>query len=139
MQVKDIMTKHMDFLQPSATLQQVSQEMQKHDLGFLPLKENGKIAGVVTDRDITVRGMAKGLDHNAQVKQVMTSTVISVHENDDLKKAAQLMEKRRVRRLVVLNQEDAIAGVISLGDIATKCKDINLSGEIIHAVSEKSK
>lgn len=138
MQIKDVMTKHMDYLSPEATLQEASQKMLDHDFGFLPIEKNGNLVGVVTDRDIAIRAVAKGLDHQASLNQVMTKNVVTAHENDDVTTAAKKMEEKQIRRLVVLNQNGSITGVVSLGDIATKCNDIDLSAAIIRAVSEKS-
>jgi len=138
MQLKDIMGKHPEHLSPTATLTEACRRMLEHDYGFLPIEENNRLVGVVTDRDIAVRGIAKGLDSNAQLKQVMTKDVITAHEEDDLLTAAKIMEEKQIRRLVVLNKSDEIAGVVSLGDIATKCDELDLCGEIIRAVSKKN-
>lgn len=137
--VKEIMTKKAEYLPPNALLKKAAEEMLKHDFGFLPIGENGKLVGVITDRDIAVRGVAKGLEPNsASLKDIMTKKVISCHESDDIHLAAQIMEKKQVRRLVVLDGNENISGIISIGDIATKCHEINLNDEVIRAVSEKS-
>lgn len=137
MQVKQIMTSNVDYLGPKSTLRDVAVEMLNHDFGFIPLKANKKLVGVVTDRDLAIRAFAKGLSPESTVEKIMTKNVYYVHDNDDLSVAAKLMENKKVRRLIVLNQKDEPVGVISLGDIATECHDLKLSGEIIERVSEK--
>lgn len=139
MLIKEIMTKNPEYLPANTLLKKAAEEMLKHDFGFLPVGENGKLVGVVTDRDLAIRAVAKGLEpKSASLKEVMTKSVISCHENDDVHAAAKLMESKQIRRLVVLDKNEHISGVISLGDIATKCHEINLNDEVIRAVSEKS-
>lgn len=138
MLVKEIMTKHMDTLPPKASLREASSSMLKHNFGFLPVEKNARLVGIVTDRDITVHGVAKNLKPDAPLEQVMTKKVIVTHEDDDVTTAASIMEQKNVRRLVVLDQNEKISGIISLSDIATKCEHIDLSRAIMRAVSEKS-
>jgi len=137
-QLKDIMTKQTHCLSPESTLQEASNEMRENDFGFLPLQEKGKLVGVVTDRDIIVKGIAKGLSPKSHLKEVMTKDVCTTHENEDINAAAKLMEEKQIRRLVVLDKDDKITGVISLGDIATKCHETHMSGEIIQCISEET-
>lgn len=139
MQVKQVMTKHIDSLPPNASLQAASTSMQKHNVGFLPVEKNGILVGVLTDRDITIHGVAKQLDPSTPIEQVMTKNVVIVHEEDDVSTAARIMEQKHIRRLIVLNEDEEISGIISLDDIATKCKDIDISAAIIRALSEKSR
>lgn len=137
--LKDIMSKQADYLAPNASLQSASTQMQKGDMGFLPIKENGILIGVVTDRDITIRGVAKGLDPNATIDKVMTKKVVSMLETDSIAMAAILMQEKQIRRLVILDKNKGIVGIVSLSDIATKYNDIDLCGKIICTVSEKTR
>ena len=139
MHVKQIMTKHMDSLPPNASLQEASSSMLEHNFGFLPVEENRTLVGVVTDRDITIHGVAKNLGPDTPLSQVMTKNVIIVHEEDDVHTAASIMEQGHVRRLVVLDQNEKLSGIVSLSDIATKCEHADISGAIVRAVSEKSR
>ena len=138
MRLKEIMSTRADYLSPNASLQSACAEMQKHDIGFLPVKENGTLIGVVTDRDIATRGVAKGLDPNATIDKVMTKKVFTIQETDTVDTAAKLMEQKQIRRLIILDKNNSIAGIVSLGDIATKCNDMDLCGKIISTVSEKT-
>jgi len=138
MQVQEIMTQHWNSLSPKDTLQKACNEMFDRDFGFLPIQENGSLVGVVTDRDIAIRAVAKNKAPNTPLKEILTKEVITIHEDDDIKAAAKKMEKNQIRRLVVLNKDEKISGVISLADIATHC-DEKMNGEIIHAISKKER
>jgi CBS domain-containing protein len=136
MLVKDVMSSKPEFLPPTATLKQAADQMYAHDYGFIPVGENDRLIGVVTDRDITIRGVAKGKDPaKTMLKEVMTEGIAYCFESDHIEKAVQLMEKQQIRRLAVLNEKKRLTGVISLGDIATKCKNAKLCGELADAVS----
>lgn len=136
MLAKDIMSKKPEFLPPTATLKQASDQMRTHDYGFIPVGENDRLIGTVTDRDITIRAVAEGRDCNkTTLKDVMTKGIQYCYETDTVEKAAQTMEKLQIRRLVVLNKDKRLTGIISLGDIATKCKNPKLCNELADAVS----
>lgn len=138
MRVKEIMSQKPDLLSPSDTLEKAAKLMHQHDFGFIPIGENDRLVGVVTDRDITIRGVAQRKDPGkTPVKEVMTKEVLYCFEDDDAKKAVKSMEDKRVRRLMVLNKDKRLTGVVSLGDVATKCKDDKLAGEALHDISEK--
>lgn len=139
MQIKEIMTIKPETLPPSTLLIEAAKEMLKNDFGFLPVAENGKLVGVLTDRDIAIRAVAKGLEPDStSLEKVMTKKVVYCHDNDDISNAADLMKEKQIRRLVVLDKNERICGVVSLGDIATKCQDLDLNDEIIRSISEKS-
>lgn len=93
--------------------------MREFDIGVLPATASGKLVGILTDRDIVVRGVAAGRDPNqVRVTEFMTPTVITCHDNDSVEKAAEVMSAHGVRRLVVLNLEQEITGVLSVDDLA---------------------
>lgn len=136
MLAKDLMSKKPEFLPPNATLKQAADQMRTHDYGFIPVGENDRLIGAVTDRDIAIRAVAEGWDPSKKtIGDVMSKGIYFCNEDDDLKKVAQQMEKLQVRRLVVLDKNKRMTGIISLGDIATKCKDFKLCSEIAEAVS----
>lgn len=137
MLVRDVMSKNIDYLGPKSTLRDVAHEMSNHDFGFVPLRANKKIVGVVTDRDLCIRAFARGLDANTKVEQVMTKKVLYCHDKDDIKKAAKIMENNQIRRLLVLDNKEELIGVVSLGDIACLSNDHHLNAEILEAISEK--
>jgi len=138
MLAKDLMSTKPEFVPPDATLKQAADQMKSHDFGFLPIGENDRLIGTLTDRDITINAVAKGWDPNIKtVKEVMHKGIHYCMESDSLEKVIAQMEKLQVRRLIVLNQNKRMTGIISLGDIATKCKNPKLCSELTEAVSQE--
>lgn len=137
MLAKEVMSKKPEFLPPDATLKQAADQMRTHDYGFIPIGENDRLIGAITDRDITIRAIAEGKDPNkTTVRDVMSKGIYYCLETDNLEKVAQQMEKLQVRRLVVLSKDKRLIGVISLGDIATKCHNPKLCSELTEKISE---
>jgi CBS domain-containing protein len=119
MQIKEIMTPAVDTVRAHASLKEAARKMESADVGFLPVLSEGELVGVITDRDITVRAVAKGLDpEHTSVAQTMTVNVVSLPENSDIEDASDLMEERNVRRLVVTGEDDRPVGVISKDKLA---------------------
>lgn len=138
MQVKQVMSKNPDALSDDTTLKQAAIEMKKHDFGFLPIRHDGEIVGVVTDRDLVIRALANGLDYStASLKEVMTKELYYCNEEDDIKQVAEIMSKKKVNRLVVYNDKKELTGIISAGDVARKCKDTALCGKIFESIHQE--
>ena len=137
MQVRDVMTHGVECIPPDATLQEAAQRMEALDVGPLPVSEDGRLVGMLTDRDITVRATARGLDpKTTTVRQVLTPRVLYCFEDQDVEDAARLMEAQQVRRLVVLSGDKWLVGIVSLGDLAVETGDEHLAGEALQAVSQ---
>lgn len=138
MQIKEVMSKKPHCLTPNTLVKKAAEEMLNHDFGFLPVCENDKILGIVTDRDIAVRSFTKKKEADQiTLSDIMSKKVVTCHENDKVEDAAKLMKDKKVRRLIVLDLREKVAGVVSLGDIATKCDNPNMNHEVLHAVSKK--
>src|SRR5689334_13660001 len=136
MLVKEIMSRKPEYLSPIDTLKAAAAQMHSHDYGFIPIGENDRLLGAVTDRDLVIRGMANGADPNkTKLKTVMSEGIFYCFEDDKIEKAVKMMEEQQIRRLVVLNKNKRMIGIISLGDIATKCKNAKLCSELTDAVS----
>jgi CBS domain-containing protein len=134
--VKDIMTHEVEYVAPSASLRQAAERMRALDVGSLPVCENDRLLGVITDRDITIRAVADGQDPGrTSVRDVMSADPVACSENDDVTAAARLMESRQVRRLPVV-AGNRLVGVVALADLATRVRDDRLSGEVLERVSE---
>ena len=104
---------------------------------MLPVCDGDRLVGVITDRDITVRGVAQGCDpKTARVQEVMTPEVIYCFDDEDVKEAAKKMEEKQVRRLPVLNREKRLVGIVSLGDLAVRTGKEELAGEVLERVSK---
>jgi len=137
MLAKEIMSKKPEFLPPTATLKQAADQMRIHDYGFIPIGENDRLIGTVTDRDITLRAVAEGKDINkTTLRDVMSKGIEYCFEDDDLEKVVKHMEDAQIRRLIVLNKDKRLTGIISMGDVATKSRNAKLCGELADAVSQ---
>jgi len=133
------MTRNVEFIRSSSTLQEAAAKMKSLDVGPLPVCHNGSLVGMITDRDITVRATAEGEPPTViRVRDIMTPEVISCHEDDDVVEAANLMEQKKVRRLVVLDRNDKIVGIVSLGDLAVSTGDVQTAGVTLGGLSEPS-
>lgn len=135
MKIRDVMSKDVQVARPTDTLQDVASRMATGDFGFIPVADGDKLVGTVTDRDIAVRGVGKGLTAAATVSEVMTTTVTTALDSDDLKAALDAMGSRQIRRLPVLDKHNRLVGVVSLGDLSTRVKE-KYAGEALETISQ---
>jgi len=137
MQVKDVMTRGAECIRPDDNLQQAARRMKDLDVGPLPVCDHDKLVGMLTDRDIVVRAIAEGRDPaTTRVRDVMSPGICACFEDDDVGEAAKLMREKQIRRLVVLNRDRRLAGIVSLGDLATETHDESLTGRTLEHVSQ---
>ncbi|NMB33657.1 MAG: CBS domain-containing protein [Clostridium sp.] len=135
MKVRDKMTKTIAYVNPDSNMVEVAQLMQKHNVGSVPVYENG-IVGIVTDRDIVVRNVAHGrTPKDTKAQDVMTSQVTTVTPDMDISEVTRIMSEEQIRRVPVV-ENDRIVGMLSLGDIAS---DIRFDMEASEALCEISK
>ena len=140
MLVKDVMTKGAECVRPDETLQEAARKMKSLDVGPLPVCDNDRLVGMVTDRDITVRATAEGeTPADVRVRDVMTPEVIYCFEDALVGDAALLMQQKQVRRLLVLNRDKRLVGIVSLGDLAVETGDEQLAGGTLEGVSEPNR
>lgn len=137
MLIKDVMTRHVECVSPEDTLQAAATKMRDLDVGPLPVcGPDGKLAGLVTDRDITVRATAAGKDpRTCKVRDAMTADVVFVYEDQDTDEAARQMREKQIRRVVVLNRDKKLCGIVSLGDLSVDA-DRRQAGDVLKDVSE---
>lgn len=139
MQINRIMTRHVEVVHPEATLREAAQKMAALDVGPLPVCKGDELVGMVTDRDITLRATAEGLDpKTTRVYEVMTPEIIFAYEDEDVSEAARLMAEYQIRRLVVLNRDKRLVGIVSLGDLAVHTGDERQAGQTLEGISEPS-
>jgi CBS domain-containing protein len=137
MKVKDIMTKNVVVIQPDNTVQEAGQKMRDFDIGIMPVCENDRIEGMLTDRDIVVRSIASGQNPVAsKVRDVMSTVVFFCYEEESLEEAGKIMKLNQVHRLIVMDHNKRITGILSLGDLILKSGDDVLAGEILKRISE---
>ncbi len=137
MKVREIMTRDVKIVSPTDDLQSAAQLMEKNDFGMVPVGENDRLVGMLSDRDITIRAVARGLaPDRAKVREVMTTDVKYVYEDESVDDVSRNMSSLQVRRLPVLNREKRLVGIVSLGDLALK--EPQPAGDALRSISEHS-
>ena len=137
MKIKDVMTTSVECVRPETTLQEAAAKMKSLNVGSLPVCEGDRPIGIITDRDIVVRAIAEGRDpRTTRVPEAMTADVVSVPDTADVKEAARLMKDRQIRRIVVVDSNNRVVGIVSLGDIAVDAHDDKMSGDVLQKVSK---
>ena len=138
MKVSEAMTQDVQLANPNETLQQAAQAMAMLDAGILPVGENDRLVGMITDRDIAIKGVACGMGPDAKIRDVMTADVKYCFEDQDLAEVTKNMADIQVRRLPVLDHDKRLVGIISLGDIAVNTKGKNKAdgaGQALRGIS----
>ncbi len=118
MKVSDVMTRDVVLAHPNQTICDAAKMMAESDAGALPVGENDRLVGVITDRDIAVRAVAKHLSPDTPVREIMSSQVLYCYEDEDIERVAQNMGGNQVRRLAVLNRDKRLVGIVSIGDVS---------------------
>ena len=137
MDLKEIMTSPVATIAPETSLAHAAKTMLASDIGFLPVSNGQTIVGIISDRDITIRAVAKGMDpERTAVKDVMTMDVFTCPASSDVTDACRLMEEKQVRRLVVVDATGSPVGIVSLGDIAVKEGKDSRTGDTLEEISE---
>jgi CBS domain-containing protein len=140
MHVRDILTHEVETVSPDTRIQEVARKMKELDIGAVPVCSGRRLLGLITDRDIAVRAIAEGRDPaEMAVSEAMTEEVIFCYQDQDIEDARQLMEHYRIRRLPVVDEQDQLVGIVSLGDLAVRTSDEEASGEVLREVSEPGK
>lgn len=135
MKVKEIMHKGVKWVSPDTPVTTVAKAMQQHDIGALPVGENDRLVGMVTDRDIAVRGVAEGKDMSKlTARDIMTTGVVWCCASDTASDAAHVMETKQVRRLPVIDENERIVGMLTLGDVSHATSHL-IAAELLKAVS----
>lgn len=126
-QIKDVMSPNFKFMAPDAPVSQVAEQMRDMDCGFMPLAENDKMVGMVTDRDITIRAVAEGKNpENTPARDVMTAKTYYCYDDQDVEEVCNNMGEIQVRRLPVVNRDKRLVGIVSMGDLAQSASRPNV-------------
>lgn len=136
MQIRDVMTKEVDLVHPDTTLAEAARLMRDDGVGALPVGEEGRLVGIVTDRDMVVRGMADDADpSHVTVAEVMSPEVLFCFDDEAIDEVAGNMGKQQVRRLPVVNRDNQLVGVVSLGDLAARGAN-GAAGEALEGIAQ---
>jgi CBS domain-containing protein len=134
-QLKDVMSTDVKVVSPDTTIAQAAKEMRDGDFGMMPVGENDRMIGAISDRDIAIRAIAEGKGPDAKVREVMSPGIAWAFEDDSVEKAAKIMSERQVRRLPVVNHEKRLVGIVALGDFAVESTDIRPASEALAQIS----
>ena len=137
-QVADVMTRDVRVVSPKDSIQRAAQCMDELNVGVVPVCDGSKLLGMVTDRDITVRGVAAGKMADTPVTEVMSEHVRWCYEDQDLDEVMDEMRDAQIRRLPVINHEKKLVGIVSLGDLADRGSDDKRVGETLKDISTPS-
>ena len=123
MKVSEVMTRDVQTIRPDQPVQDAASFMLSADAGSIPVTDGDRLIGMITDRDIAVRGVAKGYGPETPVRELMTGDLICARVDDNVEEVATKMSEARVRRLPVIDSEDKLCGIVSLGDLSRETDD----------------
>ena len=136
MRVSEAMTREVRVANPGQSIREVARMMDEIDAGALPVGENDRLVGMITDRDIALRAVAQGKGPDTPVRDVMSKEVKYCYEDEDLEHVAENMGELQVRRLPVVNRDKRLVGIVALGDIA-RSEDHGTTGQVTEQVSKR--
>jgi len=132
MKVQEIMSTKVETIKPTSSLRATARTLSDLNVGALPVVDNGKLVGIITDRDVSVYAIAKGRDpQSTDVQTVMTKDVYTCNENHELSEAAEIMGRHKIRRLAVMNTDEDIVGFLTVDDLAHVSHE--LAGTVLEA------
>ena len=139
MLVRDVMTKSVEIASPEDTIQEAARMMAEEDCGVLPVGENDRLVGMITDRDIVVRAVAQGKQSDGcKVRDVMSQEIKYVFEDETTDDVAQQMAELQIKRMPVINRDKRLVGIVSLGDLATQGGTRNEASQALTGISRPS-
>jgi len=137
MKVSEIMSRNVECIEPDTSIKDAAEKMRSLDVGFLPVCEEGQPVGVLTDRDITIRHVADGQNpYRVKAHEIMTPNLLSCYEDEDVETAARYMQEYEVRRMVIIDRDGHLVGVVSLGDVSKVTGEEFLVGETLKDIAE---
>lgn len=139
MKISEMMTQETVLMSPDTSLRRACEIMRDSDIGFIPVTDGERILGAVTDRDVATRAIAQGLNPDSTpVRDVMSPDIVYIFEDQEELDAARLMQVKQIRRLVVLNRDKRLVGVLTLSDLSSHARDHALAGEVLDSMMDHS-
>jgi len=135
MKISEVMTRDVQTIRPDQSAQDAARFMLKSDAGSIPVTEGDRLIGMITDRDIAVRGVAKGFGPDTPVRELMTGDIICARSDDSIEDVASKMSEAQVRRLPVIDEQERLCGIVSLGDLSREA-DSDCASEALEGVSQ---
>ena len=133
--IKDVMTRQVDVISPDASIAEAAQRMRAGDFGLLPVGENDRMIGAISDRDIVVRAVAEGKAGDTRVREVMSEGILWAYDDDSVEDAVKIMSKRQVRRLPIINHDQRLVGIVALGDLAVNKAELQPAAKALAGIS----
>ena len=137
-QLKDLMSRNVKVISPDMTITEAARKMRDGDFGMMPVGENDRMIGTISDRDIAIRAVAEGKEGGTKVRDVMSEGIIWVYEDDSVEQVAAIMSKHQVRRLPVVNRDKRLVGIVALGDFAVESSEIQPAAKALSEISKPS-
>jgi CBS domain-containing protein len=137
-QLKDLMSRDVKVVSPDMTIEEAAREMSDGGFGMLPVGENDRMIGAISDRDIAVRAVAEGKGPGTKVRDIMSEGICWAYDDDTVERAAMLMSEHQVRRLAVVNRDKRLVGIVALGDFAVDSSEIEPAAEALSKISVPS-
>ncbi|MDP2367156.1 CBS domain-containing protein [Rhodoferax sp.] len=135
-QLKNLMSRDVKVVSPEMSIQDAAKQMRDGDFGMMPVGEDDRMIGTISDRDIAIRAVAEGKDTTTKVRDVMSDGVAWAYEDDSVEHAAKIMSERQVRRLPVVDRDKRLVGIVALGDFAVESSEIKPAGQALCAISQ---
>ena len=137
MKIRDVMTRDVQTVTADQTAQEAASFMLREDAGSMPVTDGTRLIGMITDRDIAVRGVARGYGPETQVRELMSDDIVCARIDDDVEEVAMRMSEAQVRRLPVLDENEQLCGIVSLGDLSREADD-EVAQHALEGVSAES-
>jgi CBS domain-containing protein len=135
-QLKDLMSRDVKVISPDMSIQDAAIKMREGDFGMMPVGEDDRMIGTLSDRDIAIRAVADGMDASTKVRDVMSEGIAWAYEDDSVEQAAKIMSEWQVRRLPVVDRDKRLVGIVALGDFAVESSDIQPVAEALSEISQ---
>ena len=135
-QLKNLMSRDVKVINPDMSIKEAAIKMRDGDFGMMPVGEDDRMIGTLSDRDIVIRAVADGLDADTKVRDVMSEGIAWAYEDDSVENAAKIMSEWQVRRLPVVDRDKRLVGIVALGDFAVESSDIQPVAEALSEISQ---
>ncbi len=133
--LKDVMSRDVKVISPDTTIREAAKQMQEEGFGMMPVGENDRMIGAISDRDIVIRAVSEGKDCDTKVREVMSDGITWAYENDTVVRGASIMSEKQIRRLPVVDRDKRLVGIVSLGDFAVEADDIEPAADALVDIS----
>ena len=134
--LKDVMSRDVHVISPEATIKEAAAQMRDGDFGMMPVGEDDRMIGAISDRDIVIRAVAEGRDSATTVRAIMSQGIAWAYEDDSVDDAAKIMSEHQIRRLPIVNRDKRLVGIVALGDFAVNRSDIKPAAEALAEISK---